>query len=88
MDVDDLRKRTDGFLVDGRPITNEEMWLLREDTLRRREERIARWDCHDCSGPWAEGTCRHGVGRCRFFVEAEKLIWRYEHDGKERNDPA
>ena len=85
IDIEDLLSRWDGaWLVDGRPVTNMEMTRLSEVVRQERWDRVQRRDCTDCEGPWEDGICRHGCGKCVFVRDAEKLIWRYENDGKDR----
>lgn len=84
IDIQDLLSRWDGaWMVDGRPITNMEMSALRDYHLAIRWDRVQARDCDDCEGPWEDGICRHGCGKCVFVRDAEKLIWRYEHYGQD-----
>lgn len=86
MQTNELVPGWDGaWQVDGRPITNCEMYALRQYAVRKREELGAAKECGDCIGPWDDGLCRFGIGRCVFVKDAEKLIWRHEHDGEDND---
>jgi hypothetical protein len=78
----ELATRWDGaWEVDGRTIRPSEMAILRTLTRCTREQRIAQYECSDCLGPWDDGHCAHGIGRCRYVTEALALIQRNESDG-------
>ena len=78
--IADLIKRWDAaWLVDGRPITNMEMFRLRHHKRDQRWERIVARDCADCRGPEADGSCHKLYGTCVHVQDAERLLWEIEH---------
>ena len=56
-----------------KPPTNIEMY---RDIRARRAERMATYerDGYCCEeGPWADGICRHGLGRCLLVTETREI---------------
>jgi len=55
------------------PPTNMDMYRAIQ---KARAERMARYqrDGYCCEeGPWADGICRHGLGRCFLVTEARQI---------------
>lgn len=72
-----LRARTDGWLVDGRPIRPSEMDLLSQLARYEREQRIDANGCCCNAGPWTTGKCRHLPGLCKRFELAAAMLRRH-----------
>lgn len=73
-----------GFIIDGRPMTNIEMFAMHAWKRKLRDEVIARDGCCNPAGPASDGGCRMGGGICPLYRDAEKLI--YKHDRSKAND--
>lgn len=59
---------------DDRPVSNVEMMESVQAAKQRRTRRYM--DTGYCcdEGPYADGTCRHGLGRCYLLTEAWEIV--------------
>ena len=62
-----------------RPLRNIEMDALRTLRLHELEQLRKSGKCCCEQGPWADGKCRRGPGKCELFKLAETMIWRAEN---------